>query len=137
MKLTILFSLLFINILFSCKKTETYADNYRLESKNVVYATINLENKERECLKKILNKDSIKQFIQDLNNSKYVGIDEKDNAQGVIALVVLDTCLIRLEIIDNKIRIPSVNKCYELNKKYINMNINNVHSKQNLLFIIL
>jgi hypothetical protein len=120
MRLKIIFCLLFLNLFISCKKTEIYSDNFRLESKNVVYGMISFESNGKRFSKKIFDKDSIKQFVEDLNDSEYIGICEKGNEQGVIGLVVKDTGLIRLEIIDNKIRIPILNKCYRFNEKYLN-----------------
>jgi hypothetical protein len=120
MKLILICCLIFLNLFISCKKTEIYSDNFRLESKNVVYGTISFESNGKTFSKKILDKDSIKQFVEDLNDSEYIEICKKVNSQGVIGLVVKDTGLIRLEIIDNKIRVPTHNKCYRLNKKYLN-----------------
>nr|WP_315157956.1 hypothetical protein [uncultured Flavobacterium sp.] len=112
------FYLIFI-VGIGCKKTEVYGDNYHIESRDVVYGIINFGGNDKTYSKKILNKDSIRQFIQDLNDSEYIGICEKVNKQGFIGLVVKDS-VIKIEIIDNKIRIPIINKCYKLNQKYIN-----------------
>lgn len=114
MKSSIIIFLLSYILFYSCKRTEKYSDNFRLDSKDVVYGIINLKSDGKTFTRKIFNKDSIRQFVQEINNSEYVGNYNGENSNGFIAFVAKDTFVIKLEIIDNKIRIPRLNKCYKL-----------------------
>jgi hypothetical protein len=114
MKLSIIYFPLFIILFYSCKRIEKYSDNFRIESKDVVYGIINLEIDGETFSRKIFDKDSIRQFVQEINNSEYVGSCKGGNTNGFIAIVAKDTCVIRLEIIEDKIRIARLNKCYKL-----------------------
>jgi len=112
---------LLILILASCQKKETFADKHRLEPKNAVYGILTMTIDGKEHSKKILDKDSIRMFVEDLNNSKLVDTSSKEhteNSNGLIVLVIKDTGAIRLPLHHNKFSVVHYDKCYELNEKY-------------------
>lgn len=118
--LTTLLYLILFSIFSGCKKTEKYSDNYFIEEKQVVYAILSFDDDGKMILKKILQKDALSEFIANINNAEFVGICEGGETTGTIAIIAKDTGAIRLEILDNKIRIPIHNKCYKLkNRIYI------------------
>ena len=115
--LTTLLYLILFSIFSGCKKTEKYSDNYFIEEKQVVYAISSFDDDGKMILKKILQKDSLSEFIANINNAEYVGICEGGEITGTFAIIAKDTGTIRLEILDDKIRIPIHNKCYKLNNR--------------------
>lgn len=61
-------------------------------------------------------------FVEDLNKSALIGTYDKanpKNVDGLIALVMKDTFVIRLDLKENKINVPYYTECYELHEKYI------------------
>ena len=115
--LTTLLYLILFSIFSGCKKTEKYSDNYFIEEKQVVYAISSFDDDGKMILKKILQKDSLSEFIANINNAEYVGICEGGEITATFAIIAKDTGTIRLEILDDKIRIPIHNKCYKLNDR--------------------
>lgn len=117
--------LLFFLILVGCEKKETYGDRYYLDPNKAVYGILSMTIEEKKYSRTILDKDSIRRFIEDLNNSALIDSFDKWNPKktdGHIALVMKDTFAIRLNLTDNKISIPHIhNKYYELNKKYAHL----------------
>jgi len=119
MKATLFF--LLILILASCQKKETLAYKHRLEPKNAVYGILTMTIDGKEHSRKILDKDSIRMFVEDLNSAVSIDTCNKEcteDSNGLIALVMKDTSMIRLPLHNNKFSVGHYNKCYELNEKY-------------------
>lgn len=114
--------LLFFFILGACKKEETYGDCYFLNPDKAVYGKLSMTIDGKKYSRTILDKDSIRTFIEDLNNSVLIDSFDKSNPKktdGHIALVMKDTFAIRLNLTDNRISVPyGHTKQYQLDKKY-------------------
>lgn len=124
--------LLLFFIFVGCQKKETYGDHHYLNPDKAVYGKLSMTIDGKKYSRTILDKDSIRRFIEDLNNSVLIDSFDQSNPKktdGHIALVMKDTFVIRLNLTDNKISIPRIHtKYYELNKKYAHL----IKQKNNL-----